>query len=101
MTSTVLISVPSPLAAETIEPGEEQHQAHGDDDDDGRDGIDLRREAFADRRVDFDRESRDPWRSQEVRDHKLIEADREGEERCGHHAWRHYRQRYAPKSLPG
>ena len=54
-----------------------------DGDDDGRNRVDFRCEALADRRVDLDRQRRLAGRREKVGDDELVEGDREGEEAAG------------------
>src|SRR5690349_19388424 len=63
--ATVLM-ISSPLAAEALEACGQQEQSHRYDNDDGGNGVDLGREAFADRAVDRDRQGRHARRRQEV-----------------------------------
>ena len=71
----------SSLAAETVEARGQQQSTHGHQDDDGRNGVDLRREALADGGVDLHRQGGDAGRRQEIGDDELVERDREGEQR--------------------
>src|SRR6185369_3319847 len=100
VTATVLM-IPSPFAAEAIETRGQQQRAHRHHDDDGRDGVDLRREALADGAVDLHRQRGDAGRRQEIRDDELVERDREREQGAADHARRQQRRRHAPERLPG
>ena len=74
--------------------------AHRDGDDDGRDGIDLRREALADRRIDLNGQRRLARCRQEVGHHELVKGHGEGKQRAGDHArhdpWQCHAHRYLP-----
>ncbi len=71
----------SSLTAETIEARGQQQSTHGHQDDDGRNGVDLRREALADGAIDLHRQGGDARRRQEIGDDELVERDCEGEQR--------------------
>src|SRR4030095_5920980 len=100
VTATVLM-IPSPFAAEAIEPRGQQQCAHRHHDDDGGDGIDLGREALADGPVDLHRQRGDAGRRQEIGDDELVERDRKSEQGAADHARRQQRRRHAPEGLPG
>src|SRR5690348_8746429 len=72
--ATVLM-LASPFATEAIETCGQQEHSHRYDDDDGGNGVDLRREALADRAIDLDRQCCHARRRQEIRDDELVERN--------------------------
>src|SRR5688572_28766643 len=91
VTTTSLMFVLA-LPAEAIEARSQQQRTHRHDDDDGGNGVDLRREALADRPIDLDRQGRGARRRQEIGDHELVERDGECEQRTADDAGRQDRR---------
>ena len=72
----------------------------GEKDQDGRCGVDFGRDREAHHRIDLDREGDRVRTAGEKGDDKIVEAEREGEQRAGDQCWLDVRQQDIAKGLP-